>query len=84
MRSIPEVEVPEKKVDITETIKEIYERVVSFFKSGGKRLTFNDLVKSNRREDKIATFVPLLHLDNQRKLDLYQKEHFGEIEITKI
>ncbi len=84
MRSIPEIEVPEKKIDITEAIKKVYEQVISFFKSGGKKLTFDELVKSNRREDKIATFVPLLHLDTQRKLDLYQKEHFGEIEIFKI
>lgn len=84
LSSVPEVIVPEKKVDISILIKDVYDRVVNFFTSGGKKLTFHEFIKSDRREDKIATFVPLLHLDNQRKVDLHQKEHFGEIEITKI
>jgi segregation and condensation protein A len=83
MKNIPEVEVPEKKIDITEMISDIYSKILNFFKSGGKSLTFNNFIKSDRREDKIATFVPLLHLDTQRKIDLRQTEHFGEIEILK-
>ncbi len=83
MQSIPEIEVPEKKIDVSEVIKDVYDRVISFFKSGGKKLTFEEFIKSDRREDKIATFVPLLHLDNQRKINLEQKEHFGEIEIFR-
>jgi len=83
LRSIPEVEVPEKKIDITEVLRDVYDRVLNFFKVGGKKLTFEEFVKSDRREDKIATFVPLLHLDNQRKINLEQKEHFGEIEIVR-
>ena len=77
---VNEVKVPEKKVDITKVIMDVYERINSFFKSG-KRLTFDEFVNSTRREDRIAMFVPLLHLDNQRKIDMAQKEHFGEIEI---
>ena len=30
----------------------------------------------------VYTFIPLLHLSNQRRIDLWQKEHFGEIEIV--
>ncbi|MBU2640140.1 MAG: segregation/condensation protein A [Nanoarchaeota archaeon] len=81
VRSVPQVEIPEKKIDISEIIKEIHSRIISFFKSGGKKLTFDSLLNSPRREDKIALFVPLLHLDTQRKINLHQKEHFGEIEI---
>ena len=83
MQSIPEVDVPEKKVDITEVIKDIYGKILSFFKTGGKKLTFDEFVKDARREEKIAILVPLLHLDTQRKVDLHQQEHFGEIEIIK-
>ena len=36
---------------------------------------------SDSKEDKIYTFIPLLHLDHQRAVDLTQKKHFGEIEI---
>ena len=84
LASIPEVQVPEKKVDISILIKDVYDKIVNFFNLVGKKLTFHEFIKSDRREDKIATFVPLLHLDNQRKIELNQKEHFGEIEITKI
>ena len=47
-------------------------------------MLFSELIDSDRKEDKIATFVPLLHLTTQEKIDLYQKEHFGDIEITLI
>jgi len=71
------------KWDITAKIKEIYEKILMFFKSKQK-LTFTELVGSPRREDKITTFVPLLHLANQEKIHLNQEQHFGEIEITKL
>jgi len=82
-RNIPSIEVPEKKVDITELISQIYDKILSFFDNHKEKLTFDKLVNSDRREDRIAAFVPLLHLDTQRKIDLSQQEHFGEIEIIK-
>ncbi|MFC1728628.1 segregation/condensation protein A [Nanoarchaeota archaeon] len=80
---LPEIkiEVPDKKVDISEVIQTLYGKICQLFKSHPS-LTFNKLVQSNKREDKIYTFVPLLHLTNQRKIDLDQKQHFGEIGIT--
>jgi len=79
-RIAPEVKIPERTIDITQVIKDVYDRILLYFKSE-KRLTFDKFIPSERREDKIATFVPLLHLDNQRKIDMEQKDHFGEIEI---
>lgn len=32
-------------------------------------------------QDKVYTFIPLLHLAHQQKVDLEQKEQFGEIDI---
>jgi len=84
MNSIPpmDVKIPEKKRDITQVIREIYIRIKSFFiRNEQNRLTFSQLVPSQTKEDKIYTFIPLLHLTTQRKVDLEQKEHFGEIEI---
>jgi|TARA_B100001964_G_C14256002_1_gene612471 segregation and condensation protein A len=84
MNSIPpmDVKIPEKKKDITQVIKEVYSKVLSFFaRSDQNKLTFTQLVPSKTKEDKIFTFIPLLHLTTQRKVNLYQKEHFGEIEI---
>ncbi|MBW2977079.1 segregation/condensation protein A [Candidatus Woesearchaeota archaeon] len=82
MNSIPpmNVRMPEKTRDISQVIREVYSRIKSFF-TRNKRLTFSQLVPSNTKEDKIYTFIPLLHLTNQRKVDLSQNEHFGEIEI---
>ncbi|QQG38867.1 MAG: segregation/condensation protein A [Candidatus Woesearchaeota archaeon] len=79
----PQVDIPQKKVDIAELIKDIYGKIISFFQRtmGKEPLTFSKLVPSEKREDKIYTFIPLLHLDNQEKISLDQKEHFGEIEI---
>lgn len=75
-----DLKIPEKPRDITEVIKELYEKIRLVF-AKKETLTFSELIPSPRKEDKIATFIPLLHLSNQEKVDLHQKEHFGEIEI---
>jgi len=46
-----------------------------------QRLVFNDLVSVNDKEEKVLTFIPLLHLDYQKKIELLQQKTFGEIEI---
>lgn len=74
---------PEKKIDLTKLLSSVYERITEFFKKA-KLVTFSQLIPSDRQEDKILTFISLLYLSNQdqRKIDLIQKEHFGEIEIV--
>jgi segregation and condensation protein A len=84
MNSIPpmDVKIPEKKRDITQIIKDVYSKILSFLaRPDQNKLTFSQLVPSKTKEDKIYTFIPLLHLTTQRKLNLEQKEHFGDIEI---
>lgn len=84
MNSIPpmDVKIPEKKRDITQVIRDVYIKIKSYFvRNQQNKLTFSQLVPSQTKEDKIYTFIPLLHLTTQRKVDLEQKEHFGEIEI---
>ena len=84
LNSIPpmNVKIPEKKRDITQVIREVYSKILSFFtRNNQNKLTFSRLVPSKTKEDKIYTFIPLLHLTTQRKVHLEQKEHFGEIEI---
>jgi len=82
-RAIPrmKITVPDKKRDISLVIKEVYLRVRKFFLLGNKKLTFTNLIPSDSKQDKVYTFIPLLHLSNQRKVNLVQHEHFGEIEI---
>ncbi len=77
---VPDMVIPEKKMDITKMIMELYDKIVLVFEKN-PNLTFTQLVPSGNKEDKIFTFVPLLHLSNQEKVELDQKEHFGEIDI---
>ncbi len=72
--------IPEKKMDVSVLIKNLYEKIKDFFMRSEK-LTFSKLVSSDRREDKILTFIPLLHLSNENRVDLDQKEAFGDIDI---
>ncbi len=75
------VEVPQKKIDISELISSVYTKILDYFKTKKEKLTFTTLVNSDKKEDKIYTFIPLLHLDNQEKVTISQNEHFGEISI---
>ncbi len=88
MREIPHMAftVPEKKRDIGQVIKDIYGRIKLFFTSySGAKLTFKKLVPENpSKEDKVFTFIPLLHLTNHRKIDLHQEQHFGDIEVRML
>ncbi|SRR3989344_3268008 len=76
------VEIPQKKVDISLLIKNIYNKITDFFKYKKEPLTFTKLVSSDKKEDKILAFIPLLHLDNEEKINLSQEELFGEIFIN--
>jgi len=77
-----DVKIPEKKVDISELISNVYNKILDFFKTTKKEnLTFSKLVNSDNKEDKMYTFIPLLHLDNQEKVNISQEEPFGEINI---
>ena len=78
-----DIAIPERKIDISALIKDMYTKIAGFFtvnKQG--KLTFTQLLPGERREDKILTFIPLLHLANEEKINLEQVEHFGEIDIT--
>lgn len=75
--------VPERKFDVTKAILGLYDRIkFFFFGQKQKKLKFSELVPSQKKEDKVYTFIPLLHLSNENKVDLSQDEHFGEINIT--
>lgn len=72
--------IPEKRYDITEIIQKLFERITSLF-TKQEIVTFSHLVGGAKKENKIMTFIPLLHLDFQNKIILEQKEPFGEIEV---
>jgi segregation and condensation protein A len=77
-----QMKIPDKKIDLSEVMRTLYEKISNFFSTKkGPKLTFTHLVPGNTREAKVYTFIPLLHLSNQHKVNLLQEEHFGEIEI---
>jgi len=79
---VAEVHRPDKKFDVTTAMSSLFDRIVSFFVKK-EPLTFTKLCPSKDKEDKIYSFIPLLHLSNQQKVTLEQKETFGEIEIKE-
>jgi len=79
----PDMKIPEKTRDITEIIKEIYGEIMQYFvEKKIKKMSFSELIPSNTREDKVYAFMPLLYLDNQRKIELEQEQHLSEIMIN--
>ncbi|MEM2121656.1 MAG: segregation/condensation protein A [Candidatus Woesearchaeota archaeon] len=78
-----EIKIPEKKIDMTKIINNVYKKIINLFKINN-RVTFDSLLESNDKSEKIFTFIPLLHLSHvdERKIDLIQEQPFGEIEIV--
>lgn len=74
------IRLPEKQKDITLVITELFEKIKETLERV-KVVWFYQLIPSDNKMDKINTFVPLLYLDTQRKIDLEQAEHFGDIKI---
>ena len=60
-------------------IKDIYGMLREVFSSREERLAFSELVQNVEGRDKMATFVPLLHLDSQHRILLEQEGHLEEI-----
>ncbi len=61
-------------------IKSILNLVKKHLSDGNNHIEFSHIAPS--KEEKISSFVPILHLSNDGKIFLRQKEHFGEIKIT--
>lgn len=80
---VPDVKIepPKKPKDISMIITDVYDKISSFLTKKNENLTFSQLIPSDTKEDKVFTFIPLLHLENQQKIDMTQEEHFGEISI---
>lgn len=76
----PEVDAPEEQQSIEEIIDSVYQKITAYFQSF-KAVTFNKLVNDESREEKVETFIPLLHLDNQGKVILHQEKAFDDIQV---
>jgi segregation and condensation protein A len=81
LRSNLDFVLPKPGISIRQKIKELYQKIKSFFSmKRGEKLTFTQVAGTERNE-RISCFLPLLHLDNQGKINLEQAEPFSEIEI---
>jgi len=74
------VNIPKKDKDMTIIINDIYKKIQKTLETV-KQVKFSQLLKAENREEKIYTFIPLLYLDTQRRIDLEQEKHFEDITI---
>lgn len=78
------ISLPKRKHSIQNKIKEIYGRLKNLFgKDKRGNVRFSE-ISPDEREEKIAHFSSLLHLENQKKIWLEQEVPFGEIKIWSI
>ncbi len=79
-------EVPTRKIDILGVIRELYFKIVHYSeqeKNGG--LTFTRLLPPHPgKREKVYTFVPLLHLENEQKVETSQERPFEEIYVKLV
>tara|TARA_Y100000034_G_C6834205_1_gene376825 strand:+ start:57 stop:917 length:861 start_codon:yes stop_codon:yes gene_type:complete len=73
---------PKKKYTITDKIEEISKKILDYFKKNQKekRIAFSK-ISGKSKEDKIVSFIALLHLENQDKIWIEQEIYFGELYI---
>lgn len=72
---------PEQKINISEWIATIFAKVKDFFKRK-EIITFSKLLHEPNKHEKILTLYSLLHLETNEKIEMEQREQFGEIEIN--
>lgn len=70
-----------EKEEFEKQVNEIFERVVA--KADSENLVlFSDLLEKDTRPEVIKTLLSLLHLANERKVNVWQEKEFGEIFIA--
>lgn len=69
--------IPKTKVNIKDKIKSLFHKIVSLV-SSKEKVNYKELA-GERREDKISCFLPVLHLDNQKKIFLEQEKHLDDV-----
>lgn len=70
--------------DIGARIENLYNRITGILDDlDKKQVPFSKIVGKWERENVVDAFMPLIHLDNQKKVECTQKEMFNEILIKK-
>ncbi len=66
------------RVNIKDRIRKIYSKFLTMFRTKKEKVGYTELIGSDR-EERIAAFLPVLHLDHQQKVWLEQGNHLDEI-----
>lgn len=76
------ISLPKKTYSIKDRIEAIFARLSGHFEKNKeeKKVKYSEFV-GPEREERIISFSPLLHLENQKKVWLEQEKHFDEIDI---
>jgi segregation and condensation protein A len=70
------------KFDILGKIKRVHDTLMIFFKrTKSSTIEFSKIIPSKEKRDIVWTFVPLLHLANEGKIELHQDKPFGKIHV---
>ena len=71
---------PKGHVPLSKRIKNIHKIILSYF-DNTNLINFSTIAKD--KNEKYASFLPLLHLSNEQQIYLWQPYCFSEISITK-
>ena len=85
-QKLSEVDFPKfSRIDLKDRIKHFYAKILVSLKKKAvnpekhmNKIRYSDLI-GKEREEKLASFLPLLHLGNTQKLWLEQEKHLDEI-----
>lgn len=72
---------PKRKFSIKDKISDIYKNLTKWFsQKKEKKVAFRDFIVGDK-EEKVVSFLPLLYLEDQKKIWLEQKIPFDDIQI---
>ena len=73
---------PKRRFSIKDKINEIYRNLIAHFKENTekKKIAYTEFI-GTEKEQRVFSFLPLLHLEDQKKVWLEQENHFEEIHI---
>ncbi len=73
---------PDHKFEIMEVIYDLLQKI-EYYAHKGQSLTFSKLLPPRAgKQEKVYTFIPLLHLETQDKVEMKQDQPFEEITVT--
>jgi len=85
LRELPELkfQIPITKENINARMEKVMKKIKEKADSQGM-LLFSLLIEQNTPQELIDTFIPLLFLNRENKINLWQEEWFGEIFISVV